>query len=62
MIGHQAATEQDDARVAQILARQAQVRFAVLISGEGRATVHAALCDVAGNPRQHTSISSGHAV
>jgi len=34
--------------------------LAVLIGREGFAPVHAALCDVASNPRQHTSVASWH--
>jgi hypothetical protein len=60
VVGHQTPPEEPDTRVAQILPQKPKTRLAVFIGREGFAPVHATLCDVASNPRQHTSLSSRH--
>ena len=60
MVGHQVPSQQFHASIAQILPHQSHISEAVLIHGKGLAPIHSALRDVAGNPRQYTSVSSRH--
>jgi hypothetical protein len=58
VVGHQTPPEEPDTRVAQSLPQVPKIRLAAFIGREGLAPVHPTLCDVASNPRQHTSVSS----
>jgi len=60
MVGHQTPTQHADAGLGQILLQEAEISWAVGVTGKSLATIDTSLRDMAGSSRQHAALPSWH--
>jgi hypothetical protein len=61
MVAHQAVTQNADCCIIEIFLQEPEIGAPILIGRENFAPVHASLGNVAGQLRQHASVSPWHA-